>query len=74
MAPVVAAVVLTLLFGVVHLYQGVAGVVSATLLGALMAAVALATGSLLLPVLLHAAIDLRGLLLTRPTAQKESHG
>ena len=42
---------------------------SATVFGALMAAVALATGSLLLPVLLHIALDLRGLLLTRPAEQ-----
>jgi len=68
-APVLAAVVLTVLFGVIHLYQGVAGVLSATLFGGLMAAVALSTGSLLLPVLLHVALDLRGLLLTRPAEQ-----
>lgn len=72
-SPVLAAVVLTVLFGAVHLYQGVAGAVSATVFGGLMAAVALSTGSLLLPVLLHVALDLRGLLLTRPAGERESH-
>lgn len=70
-APVLAAVVLSVLFGVVHLYQGVRGVVTATLFGAVMATIALGTGSLLLPVLLHAAIDLRGLLLSRPAPAPE---
>jgi membrane protease YdiL (CAAX protease family) len=49
-------------FGLAHAYQGVAGVVTTGLLGGAMAALYLDTGSLLLPVLLHAAIDLRFLL------------
>jgi membrane protease YdiL (CAAX protease family) len=49
-------------FGLAHAYQGVAGVVTTGLLGGVMAAVYLDTGSLLLPVLLHATIDLRFLL------------
>src|SRR3954453_1959775 len=49
-------------FGLAHAYQGRAGIVTTGLLGGIMAAVYLDTGSLLLPVLLHAAIDLRFLL------------
>jgi uncharacterized protein len=49
-------------FGLAHAYQGVAGVVTTGVLGGVMAAVYLQTGSLLLPVLLHAVIDLRFLL------------
>ena len=49
-------------FGLAHAYQGRAGVVTTGVLGSVMAALYLSTGSLLLPVLLHAAIDLRFLL------------
>jgi membrane protease YdiL (CAAX protease family) len=49
-------------FGAAHAYQGRAGVALTGLLGGVMAALYLQTGSLLLPVLLHAAIDLRFLL------------
>ncbi|TFV82992.1 CPBP family intramembrane metalloprotease [Blastococcus sp. CT_GayMR20] len=49
-------------FGLAHAYQGMAGIVTTGVLGGVMAAVYLQTGSLLLPVLLHAVIDLRFLL------------
>lgn len=49
-------------FGLAHAYQGWAGVLTTGLLGGVLAALYLSTGSLLLPVLLHAAIDLRFLL------------
>jgi len=49
-------------FGLAHAYQGRVGIVTTGLLGGIMAAVYLQTGSLLLPVLLHAVIDLRFLL------------
>ena len=51
-----------LAFGLAHAYQGVAGIVTTGVLGGVMAGLYLGTGSLLLPVLLHAAIDLRFLL------------
>jgi uncharacterized protein len=49
-------------FGLAHAYQGGVGIVTTGVLGGAMAALYLETGSLLLPVLLHAAIDLRFLL------------
>ena len=49
-------------FGLAHAYQGRAGILSTGVLGGVMAALYLQTGSLLLPVLLHAIIDLRFLL------------
>jgi membrane protease YdiL (CAAX protease family) len=49
-------------FGLAHAYQGVAGIVTTAVLGGVLALLYLDTGSLLLPVLLHAAIDLRFLL------------
>ena len=49
-------------FGLAHAYQGPVGILTTGLLGGIMAAVYLQTGSLLLPVLLHAVIDLRFLL------------
>ncbi|SOC50677.1 CAAX protease self-immunity [Blastococcus aggregatus] len=55
-------VVAAVAFGLAHAYQGRAGIVLTGVLGGVMAALYLDTGSLLLPVLLHAAIDLRFLL------------
>ena len=49
-------------FGLAHAYQGWVGIVTTGVLGAVMAALYLQTASLLLPVLLHAVIDLRFLL------------
>jgi membrane protease YdiL (CAAX protease family) len=66
LAPGLPAVALVLVagvaFGLAHAYQGLAGVLTTGVLGTLLAGVYLSTGSLLLPVLLHAAIDLRFLL------------
>ncbi|CAA9245719.1 MAG: CAAX amino terminal protease family protein [uncultured Blastococcus sp.] len=58
----VLVVLAAVAFGLAHAYQGPAGVVTTGLLGGVMAAIYLQTGSLLLPVLLHAVIDLRFLL------------
>jgi uncharacterized protein len=58
----VLVLVAAVAFGLAHAYQGPAGIVTTGVLGGVMAAVYLQTGSLLLPVLLHAVIDLRFLL------------
>jgi membrane protease YdiL (CAAX protease family) len=58
----VLVVVAAVAFGLAHAYQGLVGIGTTGLLGGIMAAVYLQTGSLLLPVLLHAVIDLRFLL------------
>jgi uncharacterized protein len=49
-------------FGLAHAYQGIGGIVLTGVLGGILAALYLSTGSLLLPVLLHAVVDLRFLL------------
>ncbi|CAN5385095.1 hypothetical protein BH24ACT9_BH24ACT9_02190 [soil metagenome] len=46
-------------FGLAHAYQGVAGILTTGLLGCVLAAVYLDTGSLLVPIVLHILIDLR---------------
>ncbi|MBA3524638.1 MAG: CPBP family intramembrane metalloprotease [Geodermatophilaceae bacterium] len=48
-----------LAFGLAHFYQGLTGVISTSVLGGVFSYLFLATGSLLLPVVLHALIDLR---------------
>ncbi len=48
-------------FGLAHRYQGAPGVTVATLLGALLCLVTLATRTLLPAILIHAAVDLRNL-------------
>ena len=57
-------------FGTAHAYQGAAGVATTGVLGGVLAALYLQTGSLLFPVLLHVAIDLRFLLV--PTSKLPS--
>jgi len=52
-----------LAFAVAHTYQGVAGMLTAGVLGGSFAVLLLGTGSLLLPVLYHVLIDLRLLVL-----------
>jgi uncharacterized protein len=53
----------SVVFGIGHLYQGLAGAVQTSVIGFLFGAIFLATGNLLLPVLLHAFLDLRVLAL-----------
>jgi membrane protease YdiL (CAAX protease family) len=60
---VVAIVVSLIVFGMLHVYQGVWGVVGSMILGALLMAIYLATGSILLAIVAHALIDLRSLVL-----------
>jgi membrane protease YdiL (CAAX protease family) len=55
--------VTAIVFGWAHLYQGLTGVLATGALGGLLAILYAATGSLLLPVLLHALLDLRVLLM-----------
>jgi len=48
-----------LLFGLCHIYQGPTGVFGATGAGVLLTGVYVVTGTLLVPIVLHALIDLR---------------
>ena len=59
----VAVVASLLLFGVLHLYQGPVGVIASTLIGAVLMALYFASGTILVPIILHALIDLRSLVL-----------
>lgn len=52
-----AAIVSSLLFGLGHIYQGVASVPKVSLVGGIFAGLYLLTGSLWLPMLLHAVFD-----------------
>jgi membrane protease YdiL (CAAX protease family) len=56
----------TLAFGMAHIYQGLTGIIGTALLGALLAVIFFITGSLWLPIAIHALIDLRILFLVRP--------
>ncbi len=62
----IALAVASISFGLAHGYQGLSGIIGTGVLGAVMAVIFLATGSLWLPMALHAIIDLRILLLLRP--------
>jgi len=56
----------SIVFGLCHFYQGWQGVVGTAVLGAVLAGLYVTTGSLLLPIILHALIDLRILLIFTP--------
>ncbi len=70
--PLLAFVAATILFGLVHIYQGVIGVVLTTLVGAVLAGLYLWTGSLLITILVHAGLDLFALVV-RPTFMRLLH-
>jgi membrane protease YdiL (CAAX protease family) len=53
----------TLLFGALHLYQGPLGILFSTILGAVFLGLYLVTGSIVVPMVLHALIDLRSMVL-----------
>ena len=54
-----AMVVSSVIFGIGHLYQGVAGGVQTAVIGFVFAAMYVMTGSLLIPIVVHAVMDLR---------------
>ncbi|MCU1544071.1 MAG: family intrarane metalloprotease protein [Microbacteriaceae bacterium] len=58
-----AVVVSVLVFGALHVYQGAAGVIGATVIGAVFMAIYLATGSIVAAIVVHALFDLRSLVL-----------
>jgi uncharacterized protein len=60
---VLAFAVATVLFGVLHLYQGLVGVLFSTVLGVLFLLLYLVTGWIAVPIVLHALIDLRSMIL-----------
>jgi membrane protease YdiL (CAAX protease family) len=59
----IAVLLSCVVFGIAHTYQGVRGIFMTALLGLLFAGLFLATGSLLIPIILHFLIDLRILTL-----------
>jgi membrane protease YdiL (CAAX protease family) len=61
----VYAIIIGVLFGLAHVYQGAAGVASTALLGTLLGLVYAGTGSLVPAMALHALVDLRLLLARR---------
>jgi membrane protease YdiL (CAAX protease family) len=50
-------------FGMLHLYQGAPGILLSTILGLVFAALYVVTGSIAAPIVLHALVDLRSLVL-----------
>jgi membrane protease YdiL (CAAX protease family) len=59
----IAIVLSVLVFGILHIYQGVAGVVGTTIIGALLMVLYIATGSIVVPILVHVLIDIRSFVL-----------
>jgi len=63
---IAAFVIAAMIFGLVHIYQGIAGVLATTVLGALLTGIYLWSGSLWIAMGAHTSIDLLGLVV-RPT-------
>ena len=59
---VLAVVVAVLLFGALHVYQGVPGVIGTTLVGTVMMLLYAVSGTILVPMVVHALFDLRTLV------------
>jgi uncharacterized protein len=68
----VAMLLAAAIFGLQHLYQGLAGAASTVVMALLVSLLFLLTGNLLLPILLHGAIDLRMLLILLPPDAAEN--
>jgi membrane protease YdiL (CAAX protease family) len=68
-----AFVIATIAFGLMHLYQGVAGVLATTLLGAVFVCLYLWTGSLWITMATHAGLDVFALVL-RPNLTRVTGG
>lgn len=62
----IAILVSCVVFGLQHLYQGAKGAAGTAFLGALFALLFVMSGSLLLPIVLHAVTDLRLLVILKP--------
>jgi membrane protease YdiL (CAAX protease family) len=56
----------SLVFGFGHLYQGAAGIVRTTVAGLMLGLLAILTGNLLLPIVVHGLLDLQVLLMYNP--------
>ena len=67
-----ALLISSLIFGVHHLYQGASGAAGTAIIGILFGLLFLLTGNLLLPIVLHGAMDLRLLVVLRPPADTPS--
>jgi len=65
-----ALLISSVIFGFHHLYQGAGGVAGTAIVGFLFGLLFLLTGTLLLPIILHALIDLRMLVILRPPAEQ----
>ncbi len=60
----IAAVVFSvLLFGALHIYQGIVGIIGTTIIGASMMLLYAVTGTIVIPMIVHAVIDLRSLVI-----------
>lgn len=66
MAPVGAWLLSSLVFGLCHLYQGAAGILRTAVAGLMFSVLAVLTGNLLLPIVLHVLIDLAVLWMYQP--------
>jgi membrane protease YdiL (CAAX protease family) len=67
------ALALSVAFGWAHLYQGVRGMLGTAILGGVLTALYLTTGSLLLPVIVHVLIDLAAMLQTPRPKRTPTH-
>ncbi|HUI84929.1 MAG TPA: CPBP family intramembrane glutamic endopeptidase [Candidatus Binatia bacterium] len=61
-----ALLISSVIFGLGHLYTGIAGAIGTGIGGFIFGLLFILTGSLLLPMILHAALDLRMLVILRP--------
>jgi membrane protease YdiL (CAAX protease family) len=62
--PLLVVLATSVVFGLIHLYQGWLGVVTTALLGAMLSLSVLLTGSLLFAVILHLLLGVRALVVS----------
>ncbi len=59
----IAVLVSLVMFGLLHVYQGIGGIIGSMVIGTALMALYLATGSIVVAIVVHAVIDLRSLVL-----------
>jgi CAAX protease family protein len=67
----IAVAASAVVFGLAHGYQGISGILATGAIGGFLAVLYLGTGSLLVPMIFHALLDLRILLFPVPDAARE---
>lgn len=70
LSPTMSYLITSVLFGASHFMQGLRGISNSVMFGLIMGYLCMVTGSLLLPIIIHTAYNLRAIYIARVTVQR----